>query len=81
MSRLKNAKNSIISFVIGIICIPAGLLLIYFDFFGKKDQWYSDTSYYSYATFFIGLACLLMAFEKKKKPTDEGPGESSKPGD
>jgi len=79
MSLLKNVKNRIIAFCAGVILTIAGAILLYFDFFGKKDQWYSDTSSYSYATFFIGIAALLIAFEKKKKEPDQKEDPGSKP--
>ena len=74
MSFLKNAKNRIIAFIVGIVCTALGLIMLYFDFFGKKENWYSDTSSYSIAAFFIGIASLFIAFEKKKKPEQNHDG-------
>jgi membrane protease YdiL (CAAX protease family) len=79
VSTWKNVKSRIIAFIVGIIFTPFGLVMLYYDFFGKKDQWYSDTSYYSWAIFFIGVASFLIAFERKKKTPDHGskvPGKS-----
>ena len=74
MSFWKNAKKRMISFIIGIVATALGLIMLYYDFFGKKDNWYSDTSYYSIAALFIGIACLLIAFEKKKQPEQNHDG-------
>jgi hypothetical protein len=53
---------------------PLGAVMLYYDFFGKKDQWYTDTSYYSIAMLFMGMALILIAFErKKKKPEGDDP--------
>jgi hypothetical protein len=53
---------------------PLGLMMLYYDFFGRKDQWYTDTSYYSIAAFFIGIAAFAIAFERKrKKPEGDDP--------
>ncbi|MBC7874759.1 MAG: hypothetical protein H7Y01_12225 [Ferruginibacter sp.] len=71
MSFLKNAKNRIIAFIIGIVFTVLGSVMLYLDFFGKKEQWYSDTSSYSIAIFFIGMAALLIAFEKKNKQQEQ----------
>jgi len=74
MSLLKNAKNRIVAFVVGVVLTAVGLIMLYYDFFGKKENWYSDTSSYSIAAFFIGLAALFIAFEKKKKPEQNQDG-------
>lgn len=81
MSFLKNAKKRIIAFVIGIIATALGLIMLYYDFFGKKVNSYSDTSYYSIAALFIGIASLLIAFEKKKKEPEQKMDASDKPRD
>jgi uncharacterized membrane protein HdeD (DUF308 family) len=71
MSFLKNAKKRIIAFVVGIVATALGLLMLYYDFFGKKANYYSDTSYYSWAALLIGIASLMIAFEKKKKDPEQ----------
>ncbi len=81
MSFLKNAKKRIISFIIGIVATAIGLIMLYYDFFGKKVNSYSDTSYYSIAALFIGIALLMIAFEKKKKEPEEKTDLTEKPRD
>jgi hypothetical protein len=71
VSAGKNVRTRVAAFIVGLIATPLGLIMLYYDFFGKKDQWYSDTSYYSIAAFFIGIACFMIAFEKKKPGGDK----------
>lgn len=77
MSVWKNIKQRLIAFVLGVILTIAGLIMLYYDFFGKHVNSYSSTTEYSIAAFFIGIALLAIAFSKKKE-TGEGPGVSSK---
>ena len=78
MSFLKNAKNRIIAFVVGVVLTAVGLIMLYYDFFGKKENSYSDTSYYSIAAFFIGIAALFISFEKKKKVPEQYNNDTTK---
>ena len=78
MSFLKNTKNRIISFVVGVVLTAVGLIMLYYDFFGRKENSYSDTSSYSIAAFFIGLAALFIAFEKKKEAPEQNNNDTTR---
>lgn len=71
-------KNRIIAFVLGIVCTIGGGILTYFEFFGKGDQWYMDTSIFSYGTLMLGIVLVMVAFERKKKSTRDETGSSTK---
>jgi hypothetical protein len=73
VSEEKKLKTRVSAFIVGLIATPLGLIMLYYDFFGKKDHWYSDTSYYSIAAFFIGIASFMIAFEKKKSGGENDP--------
>jgi len=71
-------KKRIIVFVLRILFAIAGAIPIYFEFLGKGDQSYMDTSYFSYGTLFLGIGLLMVAFEKKMKPTEKDTGSNPK---
>jgi hypothetical protein len=78
VSVLKNIKDRLVMFILGVVSTAGGLLLLYFDLFGKKDQWYTDNLNYSIPMFFIGITLVWLAFSKKKEePGNETSGNDS----
>lgn len=69
MSIWKNIKDRIVAFVIGVVMTVIGAILLYYDFFGRHEV-YTDNLSYSIPIFFTGIACILIAFDKKKKKED-----------
>ncbi|HEV7781225.1 MAG TPA: hypothetical protein VGO58_08155 [Chitinophagaceae bacterium] len=64
-------KTRIITLVLGIGFTIAGGLLTYFEFFGKHDNWYTDTGYFPLGTLITGIVLVIVAFEKKKKTSEQ----------
>jgi hypothetical protein len=70
MSVLKNIKDRLVMFIIGVISTAGSLVLLYWDLFRKKGQWYTDNMNYSIPMFFIGITLVCLAFAKKKAEPD-----------
>ena len=71
MSLLKNIKDRMVLFVIGIVMTAVACFLFYYDFVGPKTVYSGNSLSYSIPIFFTGICCVLFAFDKKKKKEDD----------